>query len=137
MNNYNGAIIRRSCKPSIDFASIVDGTSNTMLIGEKQTNVKNFGGSGGDNESYVNAGWDQDEIRWASAINTSTNNPQPDSLHPAEPPTFWSGRFGSSHTAAFNVVMLDGSVRSISYNVDSETFRRVCVRNDQLIVGEF
>lgn len=133
MTNYNGAIIRRSCKQSIDFASFNDGTSNTLLIGEKQTNVKNFGGSGGDNEPYVNSGWDQDEIRWGA----SGNNPQSDMDHPAEPPTYWSGRFGSSHTGAFNAVMVDGSVRSISYNVDYETFRRVCVRNDLLPVGEF
>jgi prepilin-type N-terminal cleavage/methylation domain-containing protein len=133
MSNYNGALIRRVCKNSIDFAQFVDGTSNTILVGEKQTNVNNFGGSGGDNEAYVNSGWDQDEIRWGAI----GNNPQPDFLHPVEPPAFWSGRFGSSHDGAFNVVLVDGSVRSISYNVDAETFRRVCVRNDRLTVGEF
>ena len=30
-----------------------DGTSNTVLLGEKQTNVHYFGQSGGDNENYV------------------------------------------------------------------------------------
>ncbi|MDB5347245.1 MAG: hypothetical protein JWP89_5622 [Schlesneria sp.] len=136
MGAQNGAIIQRSCQNSIDFASFVDGTSNTILIGEKQTNVKFFGGSGGDNEAYVNSGWDQDEIRWGAI----GNNPQPDFLHPDDSPpaaVFWSGRFGSSHDGAFNAVLVDGSVRSISYNVDAETFRRVCVRNDRLPVGEF
>jgi prepilin-type N-terminal cleavage/methylation domain-containing protein/prepilin-type processing-associated H-X9-DG protein len=133
MTNYNGAVIRRSCKNSIDFATFVDGTSNTLLVGEKQTNIKNFGGSGGDNEPFVNSGWDQDEIRWGAI----GNNPMSDLDHPAEPPTFWSGRFGSSHSGAFNVVMVDGAVRSISYNVDAENFRRACVRNDLLPVGEF
>lgn len=133
MSNYNGAIIRRSCKNSIDFAMFTDGTSNTLLIGEKQTNVKNFGGSGGDNEPYVNSGWDQDEIR----IGALASRPQSDFNHPAEPPTYWSDRFGSSHSGAFNAVMTDGSVRSISYNVDAETFRRVTVRNDMLQLGDF
>lgn len=133
MSNYNGAVIRRACKASIDFAMFNDGTSNTLLIGEKQTNVKNFGSSGGDNEPYVNSGWDQDEIRWGAI----GNNPKHDADHPAEPPTYWSGRFGSSHSGAFNGVMTDGSVRSISYNVDAETFRRVCVRNDMQPIGEF
>lgn len=132
-SNYNGAVIRRSCSQSIDFASFRDGTSNTLLIGEKQTNVRNFGGSGGDNEPYVNSGWDQDEIRWGGI----GNNPQSDKDHPAEPPTFWSGRFGSSHAAGFNGVMADGSVRTISFYIDAETFRRVCVRNDMLPTGEF
>lgn len=132
-SNYNGAIIRRSCKNSIDLSAFVDGTSNTLLVGEKQTNTNNFGSSGGDNEAYVNSGWDQDEIRWGAI----GNNPQPDFLHPVEPPTFWSGRFGSSHDGAFNAAMVDGSVRSISYNVDAETFRRACVRNDKLPIGDF
>jgi prepilin-type N-terminal cleavage/methylation domain-containing protein len=135
MGAYNGAVIRRSCVNSIDLASFFDGTSNTLLIGEKQANVNNFGSSGGDNEAYVNSGWDQDEIRWGAI----GNNPQPDFLHPNDTPAdpFWSGRFGSSHDGAFNAVLVDGSVRSISYNIDAETFRRICVRNDRLVVGEF
>jgi prepilin-type N-terminal cleavage/methylation domain-containing protein len=133
MTNYNGAIIRRSCKTPVDFAIVLDGTSNTLLVAEKQTNDNNFGGSGGDNEPYVNSGWDQDEIRWGGL----NNAPAPDSAHPAEPPTFWSGRFGSVHSGAFNGVLLDGSVRSISYNIDAETFRRICVRNDGLVIGDY
>lgn len=131
--SYNGAVIRRACVNSIDFAMFTDGTSNTLLVAEKQTNIKNFGGSGGDNEPYVNSGWDQDEVRWGSL----TSFPQSDRDHPAEPPTFWSSRFGSSHSGAFNAVLVDGSVRSISYNVDAESFRRACVRNDLLPTGEF
>lgn len=130
---YNGAITRRSCQKHLTFDTMSDGTSNTLLIGEKQTNVKNFGSSGGDNEPYVNSGWDQDQIRRGGL----TNGPAHDYDHPVEPPTFWSERFGSSHAGSFNGLMVDGSVRSIPYKVDLETFRRVCVRNDQLTVGEF
>jgi prepilin-type N-terminal cleavage/methylation domain-containing protein/prepilin-type processing-associated H-X9-DG protein len=138
MTNYNGALIKRSCKISIDMSSFVDGTSNTILVGEKQTNILNFGGSGGDNEPWVNSGWDQDELRHGGAA----YQPAPDSAYPkTEPPTgtttYWSDLFGSSHSGAFNVVMVDGSVRSISYNVDNETFRRACVRNDHLPLGDF
>jgi len=128
--SYNGAITRRSCQPPVDFAMIRDGNSNTLLIAEKQTNLNNFGGSGGDNEAYVNSGWDQDEIRWGAI----GNGPQPDTMHPAEPPTYWSGRFGSAHTDNFNGVLVDGSVRGFSYNIDEEVFRRICVRNDGLPV---
>lgn len=131
MDAKNGAMIERTCVASIGLTNITDGTTNTLLVGEKQTNVKNFGGSGGDNEPYVNSGWDQDEIRWG-ALN---NVPQHDSQHPAEPPAFWSGRFGSSHAGAFNGLMADGSVRSFSYNIDAEQFRRACVRNDGLVVS--
>ena len=130
---YNGAMVKRGCNTPLNFALISDGLTNTLLVSEKQTNPKNFGGSGGDNEPWPNSGWDQDEIRWGGAAST----PAPDSAHPAEPPAHWSSRFGSAHAGAFNGLLVDGSVRSISYNIDAELFRRVCVRNDGQVVGDF
>ena len=58
----NGAVVRRVCDPAVSFATIRDGTSNTLLLGEKQTNPLDFGQSGGDNGRYVNAGADQDYV---------------------------------------------------------------------------
>ncbi len=129
MTAYNGAVIKRRCCNPMRMADITDGTSNTLLVGEKQTNVKNFGGSGGDNETWVNSGWDQDEIRWT----TLALPPAPDAQHPDESTgSFWSSRFGSSHPGVFNGVLVDGSVRSFSFTMDPEMFRRTCVRNDGL-----
>jgi prepilin-type N-terminal cleavage/methylation domain-containing protein len=134
LTKYNGAITRRACQQRLTFALLRDGTSNTLLVAEKQTNIENFGKSGGDNENWPNSGWDVDEIRIGSLV----DYPQPDSMHPDESGgAFWSNRFGSSHDGAFNGVLADGSVRSISYSIDAETFRRVCVRNDGKTVGEF
>ena len=46
--------------------------------------------------------------------------------------------FGSAHPGGFNVVMCDGSVRSVSYTITFETHRRLGGRNDGLVVdGEF
>ena len=123
----NGAVVRRVCDAAVDFAAIRDGTSNTLLLGEKQTNPYYFGRSGGDNEPYVNAGssvGDSDHLR------TAQYPPASDSEHRAEPPVFWSTRFGSSHPGMFNGALADGSVRTISLSIDEETFRRLCVRND-------
>ncbi|HTN01687.1 MAG TPA: DUF1559 domain-containing protein [Planctomycetaceae bacterium] len=147
MNSYNGAIARRACSTPVNFALITDGTSNTLLIGEKQQNPMGFGKSGGDNEAWPNSGWDQDEIRNArytpqSDFEYDTGRPTASPVPPEVRPdgtvaTYWSERFGSSHAGAFNAVLVDGSVRSISYNVDAETFRRLCVRNDGQTLGEF
>jgi prepilin-type N-terminal cleavage/methylation domain-containing protein len=130
----NGTIVVRTCDPPVDFAAIRDGTSSTLLLGEKQTNLNNFGGSGGDNENYVNSGVDQDHVRNAKPLSTDRlmGPPAPDSEHPADTAAspVWSQRFGSSHPGAFNGAIADGSVRSISYSIDYETFRRLCVRND-------
>ena len=130
MTAYNGAVVKRRCSNPVRLADVTDGTSTTLLVAEKQTNIRNFGSSGGDNEPWVNAGWDQDEIR----VGSVSLPPAPDGKHPAEPPTYWSSQFGGSHPGVFNGVLVDGSVRSIGFTVDAEMFRRTCVRNDNLPV---
>lgn len=116
---------------------IRDGTSNTLMLGEKMLHPKYFGLAGGDNEYYVDSGVDQDHVRNIQALNSNgtTGPPGPDSSAPDQGTgTLWIQRFGSSHSGGFNGAMADGSVRSISYSIDSETFRRMCVRNDGLPV---
>ncbi len=133
----NGVIAVRVCDPAVDFAMIRDGTSNTLMLGEKMLHPDHFGRCGGDNEVYVNAGVDQDHVRNARALNSNgtTGPPGPDSSAPDQGGgTLWIERFGSSHPGGFNGVMADGSVRSISYSIDLETFRRLSVRNDGLPV---
>ncbi len=132
----NGVVDVRTCAPPIDFAMIRDGLSNTLMLGEKLLHPNWFGRCGGDNEYYVNSGVDQDHIRNARPLNTSgtLGPPIPDSQAPVGNDPFWPQRFGSSHTGGFNAAMADGSVRSISYSIEPETFRRLCVRNDGLPV---
>lgn len=125
----NGTVVTRICDPAVSFAVIRDGSSNTLLVSEKQTGLNYFGESGGDNEYYVNSGsgyitGDIDQCR------TAEQSPASDTEHPVEPPAFWSHRFGSSHPGTFNASLADGSVRSFSFSIDLETFRRICVRND-------
>jgi prepilin-type N-terminal cleavage/methylation domain-containing protein/prepilin-type processing-associated H-X9-DG protein len=107
------------------FADIVDGTSNTLLAGEKQVHRTVLGSAGGDNEPWNNSGWDQDHVRFGEAV------PQPDELHPNNTqPTFWSVRFGGSHPGVFNAVMADGSVKGIRYGIDATNWMRICLIND-------
>ena len=90
--------------------NITDGTSNTMLIGDKRLN-KMFLASyqGDDNEGYT-SGWDHDVIRYAST-----------SYPPTPDPTTGDGqqRFGSSHTGGVMMAMADGGVRFISYSINT------------------
>jgi prepilin-type N-terminal cleavage/methylation domain-containing protein len=100
---------------------ITDGLSNTVMAGDKQVHRTTLGSAGGDNEAWNNSGWDQDHVRFGEAV------PQPDHLHPSSASgTFWSVRFGSSHEGVFNVVMGDGSVRALSYNIDAANWMRLC-----------
>lgn len=143
-----GVIVRNDLPP-MALELIRDGSSNTILVGEKGLNPLWAGGEGGDNERWNNHGWDEDSIRWGGTIDSSGQPygwpPMPDNRLP-EPnnPTVtdmqgraftrWHPFFGSSHRGGANFAMADGSVRSISFTVNPETFRRLSLANDRLPV---
>jgi prepilin-type N-terminal cleavage/methylation domain-containing protein len=114
-------------------ADLTDGTSNTVLVGEKQCHPTVLGSAGGDNEPWNNSGWDQDHVRFGEAV------PQPDSMHPTSAsPTFWSVRFGGSHPGVFMACMADGSVKSIKYTVDAANWMRLClVADGEVITADY
>lgn len=99
--------------------SIKDGASNTMMFGERNFNRRGNSQNWDENNGYIN-GWDWDTIRW------SYFNPAPDRADAS----IYDLRFGSSHPNAFSVVMADGSVKAIAYNIDLATFKQITARND-------
>jgi len=119
----------------IKLEHIRDGASNTILVGDKQLNPDRFGWTHDDNEPYVAPGWNMDIYRVVTRKNNLYEPPQPDSRHPSythpTDPNFMSFAFGSSHPGMINAALCDGSVRGISFGIDPETFRRLCVRNDK------
>ena len=106
----------------IGLAGIIDGTSNTMLIGEKRMDPRYLGGfESADNEGF-SAGWDWDTVRLTSIL------PAQDA-----PGAGSNNQFGGPHPGGFQCVMCDGSVRMIPYTVDLVTFSRMGMRNDGLV----
>lgn len=118
-----GPIVRNapSTKDNKTLASITDGTSNTLLVGEKRLNRTYIGQyQGDDNEGYT-SGWDHDVIR-------STNRePRPDFNRPSGDGEL---RFGASHPGGFMVAVADGSVRFIPYTIPLNMFQRFGNRAD-------
>ena len=109
---------------------VTDGTSNTIFVAEKQCHQTVLGSSGGDNETWNNSGWDQDHVRFGEAV------PQSDAEHPTSAsPTFWSVRFGGSHSGGFTAAMGDGSVRFIRYGIDAANWRRLCLIADGEVIS--
>jgi hypothetical protein len=98
---------------------IVGGTSHTLLFGEKYLNPDLYfnAQSGGDNETMY-MGDNGDISRWTYTA-PSRDRPGYDS---------WDC-FGGSHPASFNVVLCDGSVHSVAYDIDSNVFFVLGKRN--------
>jgi prepilin-type N-terminal cleavage/methylation domain-containing protein/prepilin-type processing-associated H-X9-DG protein len=111
---------------------VSDGTSNTVMVAEKQLHPNVMGSAGGDNEVWNNSGWDQDHVRFGESV------PEPDSMHPSSGATFWSVRFGGPHPGGFNAAFADGSVRFLRYGFDADNWRRLClIRDNEAITVEY
>src|SRR4051794_7790457 len=123
----------------IAIKQITDGTSKTILAGEKYLHRELYGLEGAINACADNGspyqGYDWDVIRWVNSKANKTvtykydYTPQPDSFGVANTEAC-NVRFGSAHSSVFQVVFCDGHVDSLSYNIDMVEFQQLAVRND-------
>jgi prepilin-type N-terminal cleavage/methylation domain-containing protein len=138
-NGSDGVIVLNNSPTytKIRVTMISDGTSNTMLIGERRINLAdiNTGNDCYDNEPAVRPADDCDVLRKAQPVGSSWLTPARDANAP-DPQncgTFGGGglcQFGSSHADGILVALCDGSVRRVGYAVDPTVFKNLCVRND-------
>lgn len=126
---FSGVIYERSW---LTTAKITDGLSNTYLLGEKYMSPSHYedGDTAGDDQTmYV--GHDQDTCRWtknkAGAI-------LPPRLDDASDPHVDS--FGSAHPSGCNFAMCDGSIETISYDVDELVHVHLSNRFDEQLVNQ-
>jgi prepilin-type N-terminal cleavage/methylation domain-containing protein/prepilin-type processing-associated H-X9-DG protein len=144
---YNGAVIPTEicfatpCTqlPVINFAAITDGTSNTVLVGEKYVSNDLYGGGQwGDNNSWANGstwisarhskrapGQDSNSLQEAASRNLPWRDPSGNCRECG----MWDF-FGSPHPGKFNVVWCDGSVRPVSYTINLTAWQNMVARND-------
>ncbi len=148
-DGWHGVIVpRRAGK--IGIAQIQDGTSNTIMVGEKFIPPQFYqGGWDTDHYGLVGGGWVDDRRSCASGIspagaaavtqpgqNINLSNPARDTnlnLIPTTPPNNdWRSIFmmGSAHPAGMNAVFADGSVHNVKYGIDSQVFNALGNRDD-------
>ena len=124
--------------PRDSFAKMTDGTSNTILIGEKFINQSEIGKCcGGNNNAdgniyYQVGNWGEYTVGRHVRTNFPilARNQQPDN------PDYTTG-FGSWHDGIAHFLLGDGSVRAISNNVDVNLFRNLGHASDGNPIGDY
>ncbi len=140
----NGVLLNTSYNQKLRLADVKDGTSNTVMVGEKNLNraflndvSRPTGYTVGDDNSGWAIGLDWDNVRWADLP------PAVDRFDPSTNGNLSATYFGSAHALGFYAVFCDGSVHLIRYDIVSKfdgtaprdyanmgVFQKLCIRND-------
>jgi prepilin-type N-terminal cleavage/methylation domain-containing protein/prepilin-type processing-associated H-X9-DG protein len=141
-NNRPGARDNR-----VSISSITDGTSNTLLLGEKWMRPDQYSGGAWNDDHEIMSSLDQDGLRVGDqtpvrdtngGVSANTNNPccdwwrDPDDKKPS--PRLGS-RFGGAHLGGMNSLFADGSVRNIQWGISQVTFAALCNKADDVVIN--
>lgn len=138
---FNGVSYERS---EVGIGKVKDGTSKTMMVGEKYLDPsKYFDGSAWSDDQNLFGGFDIDlngftgdrprekspGVPYTLAERGAAMLPQSDTI--GDDLRF---EFGSVHPGGYNAVFVDGSVHSITYDVDAAVHAGIGGRNDGVAV---
>jgi prepilin-type N-terminal cleavage/methylation domain-containing protein/prepilin-type processing-associated H-X9-DG protein len=137
-------------RSEIKLSMIPDGTANTYMVGEKylmpdayngtSTTTNQYPWSFAENQGmYTGMEWDNHRVAFepsgtefpASAANTATPNDQ-EYYQPRQDRLGYDNlaAFGSAHSGGLNMVMCDGSVQTLSYDIDGIIHGNLANRSD-------
>jgi hypothetical protein len=127
-----------SFRSNTNFLSITDGTSNTLLVGEKFVAPADLSGQIGTDGSVFSSGNGQENSFRRFVGNNGANPPvlRPlvstmDDPGPNSNGAKWADKaFGSWHTGICMFVFCDGSVKGIPVSISITTLQLLGVRND-------
>ncbi len=150
-NNFDtspiGTLIT-SYRLQINIASITDGTTNTLLIGEKH--IRPGSREGKNEDRSIFSGCNANNYSRLAGLPPAgvaqTNNLKQYPLAPSErdatmvttnPPGAYDSNiiFGGPHSGTCLFVFCDGSVHAIKNSIDLQTLTRLAVRNDGLPIN--
>jgi prepilin-type N-terminal cleavage/methylation domain-containing protein len=142
----------------VTLAQVTDGSSHTMAAGERFINPDNYtNGADPADDQGLFSGHDRDFNRYTYGSNrndlTNTNYKAvlateiaarsddrtrifpPEQDRPGVSDGRWNWTFGSAHPSNFHVVMADGSVQSVAYDVDLDVWRLMGGRDDDRVAN--
>jgi prepilin-type N-terminal cleavage/methylation domain-containing protein len=139
----NGIPMVLTWKGQLNLQTIPDGTSNTLMVGEKHIRPNSLRGksedrsifAGNDNNFRRMAGWQ------TNAFPIDTANP-PANIRPLMPPTeqahsLANSSFGGPHSGVCLFVFGDGSVRNLSLSTDPLILTLLAARQDAQVIPSY
>lgn len=133
--NWNGVTHHVS---ELRIGQIEDGTSKTIMVGEKYLNVDEYAtGAGAADDQHFWCGIDRDTNGYLATVNPNNGNPiRGDNGVPERdrPGQSYNWKFGSSHEAGWMAVFADGHVDYIQYGTEPVVIWQYGGRNDGAVV---
>ena len=140
---------------AVRIRDLIDGTSNVMMVAEQSGRVNGIENSAnplGGWHSWVNNSGEQmdagTDLQSLTSVNgylggLTTVRYAPNAFWDSGAPSSANSEYevntiiNSFHEGGIHGLLSDGSVRFISENIDMETLRRLCVRDDGNTLGEY
>ncbi len=129
----------RVLNEKIGMRDVTDGTTNTIFVGEILPSCNDHGGGWWHFNGMANG---HASVHVPINMKTTCNapyKPQTSEFPGCEAQSNWnlSWGFRSSHVGGAQFLLVDGSVRFISQNIDYNTYQRLGRRNDGQVIGDF
>lgn len=111
---------------AVTYGDIYDGSSNTILIGEKFSDPNDLGWVSGTRSTLRNGSELLDQDAWNMKFTTGA----------AIPPTLVGG-FGSVHPGTAGFLMADGSVQHLTIDIKAAVLNKLANRSDGAMMGDY
>jgi hypothetical protein len=133
--NSPQSLVLTSWVSNTRFARIEDGTSNTLLAGEKHVPAKMFGRPKVGDGPIFSGAWTSFAGRIAGIEDPLGRGPTDILPSGGVVDGIYARKFGGPHPGICQFVFCDGSTRSVKTTIDTASLRLLAVRNDGIAIN--